>query len=80
MAFTHIFEGTDPHPHDTVTEARDCERWIAEAADEFDADAAYERYLETRDWAEQAAFDDYERRMGVIPFDVAYAAAMRVPA
>lgn len=31
-----------------------------------DPDAAYERYLETRDWMEQEAFADYERRAGLI--------------
>lgn len=77
MAFTHVLDGTHPHQHDTIEQARQCEHFAEEARDEFDADAAYERHLETRDWAEQAAFEDYEARMGVIPFDVAYAAARR---
>jgi hypothetical protein len=76
MAFTHILRGVDPHRHDTVTEAYECEAQTADMLAELAAEAAVERYFETRDWAEQAAFDDYERRMGKVPFEDAYAAAM----
>jgi hypothetical protein len=80
MAFTHVLDGTHPHRHVTVEQARQCEYFTEEARDEYDADAAFERHLETRDWAEQAAFEDYERRMGKVSFEDAYAAAMGVPA
>jgi hypothetical protein len=53
-------------------------------ADEYhdgalDAEMAYERYLEdggTNGWMETAAFEDWERSRGVVPFDVAYRAAL----
>lgn len=53
------------------------ERWEDEARAEYEAERAAERYWEDRGWQEALAQDEYEARMGVVPFDVAYANAMR---
>lgn len=43
--------------------------------DDAAAERANERALEDRGYWESQAQDDYEARMGVVPFDVAYAIA-----
>lgn len=66
--------------HDNTEAVRACyeqaegDRRQADA--EYDAEMAIERYLENRGYDDARAQDEYEQRMGVIPFDVAFAAAM----
>ncbi len=83
MAFTHrgdLFAEDFPHQHDTVEQARECEREADHAAWEMacerDAEAAVERFFEDRGYWEARAQEDIEAARGVIPFDVAYAAAL----
>jgi hypothetical protein len=73
--------------HDTIAEVRDCyartynyldiyenvdpELLEDQARSEIAAEIGYERHLETRDWAEQAAFEDYEARLGKISYEEA---------
>lgn len=50
-------------------------RLDAEVADDdsdgFDPDVAYERHLETRDWEEHQAHDEWEARMGMKSYEQA---------
>lgn len=46
MPFAHHIAGGDPHPHDTVDEARKCEDEIAEAYAEHRAENAWLRPAE----------------------------------
>ena len=73
------YRGTKTH-HNSVAAVKLCYAITAEQVAEVEACAAaeqgYERYLEDRGYWEAQAQDDYEARMGVIPFDVAYAQAM----
>jgi epoxyqueuosine reductase QueG len=69
--------------HESVSAVRECydedarmayeEQMFADVAR---AEAGYERWLEDRGADEAAAQDAYEAARGVIPFDVAYAAAL----
>lgn len=65
--------------HTNVAGIRACYRLAAEMqADmeaEIAADRAAERYYEDRGYDDARRQDEYEARMGVIPFDVAMAAA-----
>jgi hypothetical protein len=67
--FTHLSDFTSPHSHALVADARECEAQAMEARYEYDAEMAVERYLEQADWAEHAAFEDYERRMGKVSYE-----------
>jgi hypothetical protein len=76
MSVRHAIKGFETHMHDTAAQARECTRlggpdhyfqWV-DSENEFDGAAAYERHLETRDWAEHAAFEDYERSIGAEDF------------
>ena len=53
------------------------EEFAAQQAAEIAAEMGYERMLEDRGWEEARAQEEYEMRMGVIPFDVALANARR---
>jgi hypothetical protein len=53
------------------------EQCDAEARAEQEAELAYERHLEDRGYWEARADEDYERQMGVIPFDEAMRQAQR---
>lgn len=67
MSFTHRMTGTDPHPHDTVVEARECADFSAQAADEVWAEGAWLRAAEagTPDtWADE----DRERMTEVLGY------------
>lgn len=75
------------HHHETIAQVKLCfaregglrsleeeallEQWNDEMRAEIEAEQAVERYYEDRGWAEALAQDEYEARMGVIPFDVA---------
>lgn len=49
---------------------------LAQQEAERAAEAGVERFFEDRGYWEHRAQEDYEERMGVIPFDVAMAAAL----
>lgn len=72
---------TDRVRHINAQAVRTCyiaEREQREEADAcYNAEMAYERHLEDRGYDEARAHDAHEARMGVIPFDVAYAQALR---
>jgi hypothetical protein len=61
--------------HDEVATVAFCyatsHEQAAQQAAELAVEQAYERHLEDKGWYEVAAQADYERRNGVIPFDVA---------
>lgn len=52
--------------------------YLTDCGDTYDPDAAYELHLETRGWAEQAAFEDWESRMGLISYEEARELAERI--
>ena len=74
------------HPEDRIRHTNaaavaECYRLMYDDYDQQYADLraelAIERYLENRGYDDARAQEAYERSMGVIPFDVAYAEAMR---
>lgn len=64
--------------HASVAEVKDCYAQEADAAAEYAAEMAAERYYEeggANGWMEAAAFEEWEAAHGMVPFHVAMAEA-----